>query len=173
MKRILSATLVLCAAGLCGAQSPSTSTVAKHYRLAVVLANPQNAAATQSFVFDVPVSAGHSGQAEMNLTSGPADQAETAVRQTLKCTGVHASQSGVAAKVSYTMESVSPEPMPGSSEHLVSHFVFEKEVDLPLAVATEITDTKSLKPLQPLGDVHGEPTPRPAPLQITVTATEL
>jgi hypothetical protein len=79
----------------------------------------------------------------------------------------------VAAKVSYTMDSVSPEPMPGSSEHLVSHFVFEKEVDLPLAVATEITDTKSLKPLQPLGDVHGEPTPRPAPLQITVTATEL
>ncbi len=164
---------MLCAAGLSGAQSPSTSTATKHYRLTVVLANPQNAATTQSFIFDVPVSANHAGQAEMNLSSGPADQAATAVRQSLKCTEVHASPAGLAAKVSYTIDSVSPEPMPGSTEHLVSHFVFEKQVDLPLAVATDITDIKSLKPLQPLGDTQGETSPRPAPLQITVTATEL
>ncbi len=173
MNRVVAATLVLCTTAFCGAQSPSTSTVGKHYRLTVVLANPQNKAATQSFVFDVPVSADYSGQAEMNLSSGPADQAETAVRQTLRCTGIHVSQTGLAAKVSYTMDSVSPEPMTGSTEHLISHFVFERQVDLPLAVATEVTDTKSLKPLQSLGDAQVKPVPRPAPLQITVTATEL
>jgi hypothetical protein len=173
LKSILAATLTLCTVTLCGAQSPSPTAAAKHYRLTVVLSDAQDKSAAQSFVVDVPVSADHTGQAEMNLVSGPTDQAENAVRQTFKCTGVHASQTGLAAKISYVMDSVSPEPVPGSSEHLVSHFVFEKQIDLPLAVATAITDTKSLKPLQPLGNAQGEPTRRPAPLQITVTATEL
>ncbi len=103
----------------------------------------------------------------MNLSSGPTGEHENGAKQTLKCTDVHASKTGLAARVSYTMESVSPESMPGSTEHLVSRFVFEKQIELPLASPTEITDVRSLNP------INGSGTPRPAPLRITVTATEL
>ncbi len=168
MKSILAIILTLSSAAACAAQSPQSNSIpAKHYRLTVVLANPQNQESTQRFVFDVPVTPDHPGQAEMNLTSGRTGQAEIGPRQTLRCTDVHASPAGLAANISYTIDSVSPEPLPGSTEHMVSHFVFEKEIDLPLASPTEITNINSLKPLD------GSQTPRPAPLQITVTATEL
>lgn len=168
LKSILGVILALSAAGICAAQSQqSGGMAAKHYRLTVVLANPQNQDQSQRFVFDVPVTPDHPGQAEMNLASGPTGQAEMGPKQTLKCTAVHASKIGLAANVSYTMDSVSPEPMPGSTEHLVSHFVFEKQVDLPLASPTEITDMKSLRP------IDGKRTPLAAPIQITVTATEI
>ena len=75
---MLVATLTLCAASLSGAQSPPVAPAAKHFRLKVVLANPQDASATQSFVFDVPVSADHTGQAEMHLAASPTAEAQAA-----------------------------------------------------------------------------------------------
>ncbi len=168
LKNVLGIILTLSAAGVYAAQSPQPNAIAaKHYRLTILLSNPQNQASSQRFVFDVPVAPDHPGQAEMNLTSGPIGQAGISPKQTFKCTEVHASQTGLAANVSYTMDSVSPEPVPGSKEHLVSHFIFEKQVDLPLGSAIEITDVKKLKP------IDGSQTPRPAPLRITVTATAL
>jgi hypothetical protein len=165
---ILGMILVLSAAGVCGAQgTQSNGVAAKHYRLTVVLSNPQNQESSQRFVLDVPVMPDRPGQAEMNLTTGATGHAETGPKQTLRCTDVHASETGLAANVSYTVDSVSPEPIAGSTEHLISHFVFEKQIDLPLASPTEITDVKALKP------IDGSQTPRPAPLQITVTATAL
>ncbi len=168
MKTLLGIILTLLAAGACAAQSPQSNTIlAKQYRLTVVLSNLENQDLIQRFVFDVPVTPDYPGEAAMNLTSGLTGPAEIGSKQSLKCTDVHASPTGLATKFSYTMDSVSPESVPGSTEHLVSHFVFEKQVDLPLASPTEITDVKALKPLD---EGH---TPRPAPLQITVTATEL
>ena len=127
-------------------------------------------ASPQRFVFDVPVKPDQPGTAEMSLRSGPTGNPDSDVQQSLKCIDVHASPIGLAATVSYKMVSVSPEPMPGSTEHLISQFVFEKQIDVPLAVTTEITEVKALKPL---GGTQGELSRKAAPLKISVTATEL
>jgi hypothetical protein len=89
------------------------------------------------------------------------------VQQTLRCTEVRLSPTGLAAKVAFSMDSVSSEPLPGSDEPLHSQLTFERQIDVVLAKPTRITQEMHALPLS-----KGDNKP-PAPPQITVTATEI
>jgi hypothetical protein len=176
MIKVGMAVFVLCTAGICAAQSKVTTTqpaqtTPKHFRLTFVLTYPQDGQPSQSFVLDVPVTRERSGMSSMSLAAGPTGQLEGSMQESLQCTDVHESSTGLAAKVAFSMHSVSSEPLPNSTEPLHHQLTFERQVDLVLGKPTPITEQMHVIPLgkenKPLSN-----TPPAAP-QITVTAIEL
>ena len=172
MSKWCAAILILCGAGICLAQSNGLSKQApKHYRLTFVLTYPQNQQPSQSFVLDVPVLADHPGMSGMSMASGPAGMVEGSMQENLQCTDVHASATGLAAKVNFVVDSVPSELLPGMTEPLHRHLVFERQIDVAIGKPTRITQEMHV---QKLGKdtPPALATPPPAP-QITVTAVEI
>ncbi|MFT4112338.1 hypothetical protein [Silvibacterium sp.] len=169
---IRAAVLAVLAASICTAlpaQSQSAQAQPKHYRLTFVLSYPEGKQAPQIFTLDVPVSPEHGGMAQSSTASGLTEEPQTVVQQTLQCMEVRESAKGVAANVSFTMDSVTPAPT-GSSEPRHHNLTFQRQVDVALNQPTRITNEMHIRPLKP-----GDPVPKetaPAP-QITLTATEI
>lgn len=180
MNRIGVAVFALCAAGICAAQAtatapPSPQTPTRHFRLAFVLTYPQGQQQTQqpsqSFVLDVPVEPDHPGISGMNLASGSVGQLEGSVQQSLQCTDVRESATGLAANIYYTADSISSKRIPGLPEPVHSRAAFQRQVNLELGKPMQITGELHRVPLSK-GDALPPDTLSSAP-QITVTATEL
>jgi hypothetical protein len=181
VNKISIAVFALCAAGICAAQpaitatqTPQTST--KHFRLTFVLTYPQQdqkqaQQASQVFVLDVPVMPDHPGMSGMNLASGSVGQSEGSVQQSLQCSNVRESATGLAANVSFAMDSVPSKRIPGTTEPVHSRAAFQRQVDLELGKPMQITGELHRVPLRK-GDPIPSDTPSSAP-QITLTATEL
>jgi hypothetical protein len=163
--------LTLYAAAACTAQVPiataQSSTPARHFRLTFVLSYPQDQKPSQSFVLDVPVRPDRPGTANMSGAAGSTGEIDGIVKQTLRCSEVRLSPTGLTAKVAFSIDSVSSEPLPGSDEPLHNQLTFERQIDVVLAKPTRITEEMHSLPLS-----KGVKKPL-APPQITVTATEI
>lgn len=174
MTRMTAACFVLCAAGVCAAQTPavtpSTPVSIKHFRLTFVLTYPQGQPA-QSMVLDVPVAPDHPGMSGMTSAAGLTGQVDGSVQQSLQCTDVHQSETGLAAAVTFAMDSVTKAPPSYSAEPLHHNLSFDRKIDLVLGKPTRITGDMQIKPLRK-GD-EAIPSSLPAAPQITVTAVEL
>ena len=182
MNKIGVALFALCSAGICAAQPAVTTTQipqtpTKHFRLTFVLTYAQKQAqkqvqqASQVFVLDVPVMPDHPGISGMNLASGSVGQLEGSVQQSLQCTDVRESATGLAANIYYTADSISNKRIPGLTEPVHNRAAFQQQVNLELGKPTQITGELHRVPLSK-GDALPPDTPSSAP-QITVTATEL
>ena len=175
MIKLYAALLTLCTAPLCAAQSSvaAAQTAPKHFRLTFVLSYPKGEQPSQSFVLDVPVTNGRMGMSGVNSAAGLTGQVEGSVQESLQCTDVQESATGLAARVSFDMDSVR-KPMPGSTEPVHSHLAFNRQIDLVLGKPTLITQEMHRRALRPLGKgndgVAGAP---PAAPEITVTAIEM
>ncbi len=169
------AILALCAAGVCAAQTTATAPVAaakaKHYRLTFVLAYPDSKLPSQSFALDVPVVAGRSSVSSMTASGASTGQSEGSYRESLQCVDIHETETGLAAEVDFSMDSVPLEPLPGTTEPRHSQMVFERQFDVALGKPTLITNEMHRVPLKKGDEIYSNAMP-PAP-QITVTATEL
>ena len=175
MKTMFAVALSLYAAGACAAQSsagtaPNGDAAPKHYRLTFILTYPQSQQPSQSFVLDVPVAVGRPGVSILSAAEGPDGQIAGSVQKLIRCTDVHASANGLAAKVDFVIGSASA-PLPGSTEPVHHQMTFEKQIDVPLATPTRITNEMHMVSLRK-GDPVPAATQPPAP-QITVTAVEL
>jgi hypothetical protein len=164
--------LALCAAGsMAAAQSTPKPTPARHFRLSFVLTYPDSKQPSQTFVMDVPVLPGRPGTSSLNLSSGATGQVEGTTRESLQCTDVHESATGLAAKVNFTIETVAEDHLPDTDEPIHNQLTFERQIDLVLGKPARITEDMHARPLKQ-GDEALMPLP-PVPPQITVTATEI
>lgn len=175
MLRIGAAVLAMCAAGVCAAQTPVTTAQpvgdhTKHFRLTFVLTYPEGDQTPQSLVLDVPVLRDRPGMTGMSMASGSTGQTEGSITQTLQCTDVHESSTGLAAKVSFVAGSVSPAPS-GSTEPRHHQLTFERQIDVLLAKPTRITEQMHRTALKPGDEALAAQLPPAA--QITVTAIEM
>lgn len=178
MIKIAAALLALCPAGICAAQPAVTATPsapAKHYRLTFVLTYPQDQQngqqPSQSFVLDIPVTRERPGTSEMSVNSGLTGQLEGSVAEKMQCTDVQESPTGLAAQVTFAMDSVTKAPLPYSSEPLHHNLSFDRKIDLVLGKPTQITEEMQIRPLRK-GD-EAIPGGLPAAPQITVTAVAM
>ncbi len=174
MKRFVTLSTLVFAAALASAQMntiPAT-TATKHYRLTFVLAYP-NGQRPQSYSVDVPVAAGQPGIATITMASGSTASTQATAQQTIQCTDVHESPTGLAASVSIAMDSEPSAPLPGSSEPIHHHLQFNKKFDVALDQPTRISEQMHFMKLNK-GVATEAPMPSSAaPTQIKVTATEL
>jgi hypothetical protein len=172
MIKFAAACLVLCSAGVCAAQPEMTApTTPKHFRLTFVLTYPRDNQPSQSFVLDIPVTHERPGTSDMSLNSGLTGQLEGSVAEKIQCTDVRESATGLAAMVTFAMDSVTKAPPPYSSEPLHHNLAFDRKIDLVLGKPTRITEEMQIKPLRK-GD-EAIPNRLPATPQITVTAIEM
>jgi hypothetical protein len=171
MTRMATACFVLCAAGVCAAQTPAATPSIKHFRLTFVLTYPQGQQSAQSIVLDVPVAPDHPGTSGMTSAAGITGQVDGSVQQSLQCTDVHESETGLAAAVTFAMDSVAKDPPPYSAEPLHHNLSFDRKIDLVLGKPTRITGDMQIEPLRK-GD-EAIPNRLAAPPQITVTAVEM
>jgi hypothetical protein len=167
--------LVLCASGICVAQSStgiaqSAQFQPKHFRLTFVVTYLSGQQPSQSLMLDVPVIPGRPGVSSMALTSGTAGHEEGSVQENLRCAEVRESAVGLSADVTFTIDRISQEPLPGTSEPVHNQMTFQKKIDLVLGETTLITEAAHAKPLGANGSE--QPNALPAPPQITVTAVE-
>jgi hypothetical protein len=174
--KIAAALFALCAAGVCAAQPPLTTPptapiTPKHFRLTFVLTYPQGQQPSQSFVLDVPVMRDRPGMSGMSSTAGLTGQVEGSIQQNLRCTDVHESATGLAAKVTFAMDSVAMEPAPNSAEPLHHQLTFDRKIDLLLGKPTKITEEMRMMPLRKGDDMPVNLSPGPP--QITVTAVQM
>jgi hypothetical protein len=165
--------LALIAAGVCAAQPltndlQSAPAKPKHFRLTFVLTYPDGQHPTQSFALDVPVMANRPGMSSMMLSAGTTGQDDGSVQENLHCTEVRESATGLAAKISFSLDRVSKIHLPSGDEPLHNQVTFEHKIDVVLGQSTPITDEPQQKPL---GKGDGSLPTAPAPPQITVTAT--
>jgi hypothetical protein len=107
----------------------------------------------------------------MHIVAGPTGQVEGSMRQNLECTDVHLTAAGVAAKISFSIDRVPLEHLPGIDEPLHNQMNLERKVDLSLGQPTVITEELQKKPLDKSGDAIANA--QPAPPQITVIAVEM
>jgi hypothetical protein len=169
------ALLILCAAGISSvwpstSAAQSTQPQPKHYRLSFVLTYPQGQQPSETFVLNVPVTQGRPGMAGSSSASGLTGQQEGSVQESLQCTDVQESATGLAANVAFTLDSVG-EPIPGSTELRHHNMTFNRQIDLVLGKPTRITEELRVMQLGK-GDGGHTAAPGPAP-QITVTAIEI
>lgn len=150
------------------AQSPQSQL--KHYRLTFVLSYPQGDSPSQTFILDVPVARDHAGMAGSTTTSSLIGRPESAIQENLECTDVQESNTGLSAKVAFSMESTA-QPLPGSTGPRHSNLTFNRQIDVELNKPTRITEEMHATPLRKGDEVYANALP-PAP-QITVTATVL
>lgn len=104
------------------------------------------------------------------MASGLTEEPNSVVQETLQCTDVQKSATGLEAKVSFSMDSIG-QPLPNSSEPLHHNLTFNRQIDVELGKTTRITDEMHVKPLKPGDEAYTKTLP-PAP-QITVTAAAL
>jgi hypothetical protein len=169
MFKIAATFLTLCTAGFCAAQ-PAVHAGPKHFRLTFVLTYPQGHQPSQSFVLDVPVTQERSGTSGLNVTAGLTGQTEGSIQESLQCTDVKESATGLAGKVTFSMDTLM-EPAPNSTEPRHRQLTFDRKVDLVLGKPTRITKEMRKIPLRK-GD-EALPNTLPLPPQITVTAIQM
>lgn len=174
MIRIGTALITLCAIGICAQSSmavaQSAQTQPKHYRLTFVLSYTQGKQPSQTIVLDVPVTHGRSGMAATTVLSGLAGEPEGNLQESLQCTDVQESATGLAAKVVFSVDSMG-QPLPGSEEPRHHNLTFNRQIDVALGTPTRITEELHVIPLGKTGAAYANTLP-PAP-QITVTAVEM
>jgi hypothetical protein len=153
------------------ADAPDGTAKLRHFRLTFVLTYANNQQPSQSFALDVPVLPDRPGTTSMHLAAGPAGQIEGSTQQNLECTDVHISATGLAAKISFSIDRVPLEHLPGIDEPLHNQMNLERKVDLTLGQPTVITEELQKKPVNKSGDAVADA--QPAPPQITVTAAEM
>jgi hypothetical protein len=171
--KIAAAFFTLCTAVICTAQPPATTaqSTVKHFRFTFVVTYPQGQQPSQSFVLDVPVTRERPGTSDMSFNAGLTGQWEGSVAEKIQCTDVQESAAGLAAKVTFAMDSVTKAPPPYSSEPLHHNLAFDRKIDLVLGKPTQLSEEMHVKPLRK-GD-ETIPNRLPGPPQITVTAVEM
>jgi hypothetical protein len=174
MKKLGTLSALLFAAGIGSAQMKpaSATTTAKHYRLTFVLNYP-NGKGPQSYSVDVPVASGQPGVAIISMASGSTGNSQATAQQTIQCTDVHESPTGLAASVSIVMDGEPSAALPDSSEPVHHHLQFNQRFDVALDRPTRISEEMHYMKLN-----HGVATEVPVPPsaaapQITVMATEI
>ncbi len=170
------AVFALCAAGVWTAQpsmalAQSAQSAPKHYRLTFVLSYPEGKQPSQSLVLDVPVSAERAGMSGMNLATGLTGQVEGSVQESLQCTEVKESATGLAAKVVFTRDRVTSDPLLSATEPIHHQLNLDRSVDLVLGKPTRITEEMKRRALGKTDPAVVSALP-PAP-QITVTAVAM
>ena len=171
---IAAALLALSATAACAAKpadAPVRPTKLRHFRLTFVLTYANNQQPAQSFALDVPVLPDRPGATSMHLAAGPTGQVEGSMQQNLECTDVHISAAGLAAKISFSIDRVPLEHLPGIDEPLPNQMTLERKVDLALGKPTVITEELQAKPLDNSADTIAHA--QPAPPQITLTVVEM
>ena len=170
--KVGTALLTLCMAGVCSAQlsTATAQTQAKHYRLTFVLSYGQGQQPSQTFVLDVPVTQDRAGMAGTSTVSGLTGDPAGNAQESLECTEVRESATGLAANVAFSMDSVVA-PLPGSAEPRHRNLTFRRQVDLVLGTPTRITEEMHVIPLGK-GDAADSAKLPPA-AQITVTAVAI
>ena len=157
------------------ADVPAGTAKLRHFRLTFVLTYANNQQPSQSFALDVPVLPDHPGATSMQIAAGPTGQVEGSMRQNLECTDVHISAAGLAAKISFSIDRVPLEHLPGIDEPLHNQMNLERKVDLtlgkPTVISEETPKNMQAKPLNQSGDAIANA--QPAPPQITLTAVEM
>jgi len=104
----------------------------------------------------------------MILLSSPEGQAENAVEESLRCSNVRLTPTGVAVSVEFTADSTSGS-LAGSIEPVHHHLTFNRKFEVAFGKPTPIT-----KPMHLISLHNGnqdEPRVIPASPQISVTAT--
>lgn len=165
--------LTLGIAAICSAQtstprSPSMQPAQRHVRLTFVLTYPQGTQPSQTFALDVPVSGEAPGTASMILFSSPEGQPQNAVEESLRCSDVRFTPTGVAASVEFTTSSISGS-LTGSTEPVHHRLMFNKKFEVAFGKATPIT-----QPMRLISLHNGNQTDArivPASPNISVTAT--
>ena len=173
--RVAVALLALNALSACAAKptadAPASAAKLRHFRLTFVLTYANNQQPVQSFALDVPVLPDRPGATSMHLAAGPTGQVEGSMQQNLECTDVHISAAGLAAKISFSIDRVPLEHLPGIDEPLHNQMNLERKVDLALGKPTVITEELQAKPLDNSADTIAHA--QPAPPQITLTVVEM
>ncbi len=72
----------------------------------------------------------------MSFNAGLTGQLEGSVAEKIQCTEVRESAAGLAAKVTFAMDSVTMAPAPYSSEPLHHNLSFDRKIDLVLGKPT-------------------------------------
>ena len=172
MIKLGTALLTLCMTGFCAAQLPAATaqTQARHYRLTFVLSYGQGQQPSQTFVLDVPVTQDRAGMAGTSTVSGLSGDPAGNVQESLECTGVRESATGLSANVAFSMNSIAA-PQTGSREPRDRNLTFKRRVDLALGTPTRITEEMHVIPLGK--DSAAYAAKLPAAPQITVTAVAL
>ncbi len=172
------ATVTLCCGAICAAQStpsaaPQTAATARYFRLSFLLTYPdahsEAQPESQTLTVDVPVADGHPGVAAMSTLTGEAGTSQNSRAQTLKCTDVHRTLTGLAVQITFLADSVTLST--GAAEPRQGDLTFSRQVDVALRTPTTITNRLKLTYLKP-GDEKLGTHPASAP-QITLTVTEL
>ncbi len=172
LSKNLAMALVLGTTAVCVAQTPSTVSekAVKHYRLTFVITDAQGKSVPQSFLLDVPVAPGRTGISKISMVSGMNGDAQTIVQQTLECSNVHSSATGLAMDIAMESDREAPAVAGVSARH--QHGVFQRKVDLVLGKPTVVTNQMHVIPLGKMDPATAAAILPPAP-QITVTAVEL
>ena len=157
--------------GTCGLESgaaQSAQPAPKYYRLTFVLTYP-GGQPSQSLAVDVPVTTARPGTSSINMVTG-SGQGEGSVSESIRCTEVRESPTGLAAAVAFTMEQVTTGAAAHLDEPLHRQVTVNRHLDLVLGKATPIIDTSKLKLLPQMAGEESSDNKTPAPPEITVTA---
>jgi hypothetical protein len=122
-------------------------------------------------VLDVPVSAERAGMSGLTLATGLARQVEGSVQESIQCSDVRESATGLAAKVAFTINSVTSEPLISSTEPIHHQLNFERSIDIVVGKPTRISEEMQRRVLGKTDPSFANALPI-AP-QITVTAVEM
>ncbi|WP_446742972.1 hypothetical protein [Silvibacterium acidisoli] len=167
----IGAALFLCAAATAAAYAQtSTPLQPKHYRMVFVVSNAAESESPQTLTLDVPVSSERRGMAQTSMSSMLTEKPDSAAQETLQCTDVQESSTGLSARVAFSADSTSQARLV-SGEPIHSNLVFNKLIDVKLNTPTVITEPMRRMSLHQGVAVPGKDE-SPAP-QITVTVTEI
>ena len=167
---VFASLLAVSLTSLATAQTPVATAEAKHYRLNVVVSLVRDSTTDQSFTLDVPVGPKGNGAAKISLISGDSSDASSLVQQTLECSDVHASATGLHINMAMQSDREAA-AIPGivSSRH--QHGDFQRQLDIALGTPTVVTNEMVLTPL---GDTDPALAAKLAPrLKITITAVAI
>lgn len=175
MNKIGTVALTLGLAVTCAAQpslnnEPSAQTPSKQFRLTFMLTYPEGHHAMQSLVLEVPVGRDQPGIAKMTLSSGSMGQVEGSVAESLQCSDVHETATGLAAEVTFTMDRITPDGIGHSGEPLHHQLTFERKVDLVPGKETRITEPMHRVPLRAGDPVLPDTVSGPPQISVLVVA---
>lgn len=155
------------------AQSPAqaSGSATTHYRLMFVIDSGQGEAGKQSFMLDVPAVPGKMGAASVSLLSGSKGDPQSVVQQTVECTDVHPTATGLALHVAMQSDREAP-AIPGLVSARHSHGEFQRTVDLEIGKPTVVTQEMHYRVLGNTDPALAAKLRQPSPT-ITVTAEAL
>lgn len=168
---LLAYVLAITSAGMAQTPSNAVQVGVKHYRLTFVVTTGQNSAVEQSFTLDVPVSPGGSGAAKIDLVSGSTGDAQSLIQQSLECSGVHPSATGLHVDIAMQSDREAPAVV-GVVSARHQHGEFQRKVDLELGKPTVVTNEMHAIPLGDTDPALAAALAPPAP-KITVTAVAI